>query len=573
MAKLQPVVKTKTAEQDNPADQGPPTWARTGRETVESIVVAFVLAFLFRTFEAEAFVIPTGSMAPTLQGRHKDLHCAKCNYLFQAGASEEVDKLDGHELGPMYQVVSCVCPQCRYVNNVDPELGEGGSHESFNGDRILVGKFPYEFGDPERWDVVVFKFPGDAKMNYIKRLVGLPGETIRIFHGDIYTRKDEPDFEIARKPPAKLRAMAQMVYDNDFVARELIDKGWPERWQPLDPVQAGQPGGWKLTEDRSLETDGAAKESWARYRHIVPSSSDWQLAEKGGAKIDFKAEPDLIVDFYPYNTSLPRSDRNRQTRHPALDWIGDLMLDCEMDVQGGAGQALLDLVEGGKHFRCTLDAATGEAKLSIDGVKDYHPTASTAFRGPGKHQVAFSNFDDELLLWVDGKVAGFDSPTTFGPLGNDIPNSDAADGDLAPAGIGSRGLALRVSHVRLLRDIYYIADRFSNRHDGTITDFDGPGGMPTHPGDDRVFSERRSEDFPLAVDQFFVLGDNSPCSADSRLWTPDEQFVRRELLIGKALFIYWPHPWPTAYSIPLRFRGYEFRIPFIPNFSRMKLVR
>ena len=41
------------------------------REAIESIVVAFILAFLFRTFEAEAFVIPTGSMAPTLMGRHK----------------------------------------------------------------------------------------------------------------------------------------------------------------------------------------------------------------------------------------------------------------------------------------------------------------------------------------------------------------------------------------------------------------------------------------------------------------------------------------------------------------------
>ena len=48
------------------------------RETIESVVIAFVLAFLFRTFEAEAFVIPTGSMAPTLMGRHKDLVCPKC---------------------------------------------------------------------------------------------------------------------------------------------------------------------------------------------------------------------------------------------------------------------------------------------------------------------------------------------------------------------------------------------------------------------------------------------------------------------------------------------------------------
>jgi signal peptidase I len=48
------------------------------RETIESIAVAVVLAFLFRAFVAEAFVIPTGSMAPTLQGRHMDVVCEKC---------------------------------------------------------------------------------------------------------------------------------------------------------------------------------------------------------------------------------------------------------------------------------------------------------------------------------------------------------------------------------------------------------------------------------------------------------------------------------------------------------------
>ncbi|MBL9125168.1 MAG: hypothetical protein JNG90_16140, partial [Planctomycetaceae bacterium] len=43
------------------------------RETIESIIIALMLAFLFRTFEGEAFEIPTGSMGPTLMGRHKDV--------------------------------------------------------------------------------------------------------------------------------------------------------------------------------------------------------------------------------------------------------------------------------------------------------------------------------------------------------------------------------------------------------------------------------------------------------------------------------------------------------------------
>jgi hypothetical protein len=49
------------------------------RETIESVIVAIILAMLFRGFEAEAFIIPTGSMAPSLQGQHLDLDCAQSN--------------------------------------------------------------------------------------------------------------------------------------------------------------------------------------------------------------------------------------------------------------------------------------------------------------------------------------------------------------------------------------------------------------------------------------------------------------------------------------------------------------
>src|SRR6056297_3916747 len=60
-----------------------------GRETVEAFVVAFILALLFRAFIAEAFVIPTGSMAPTLMGAHKDLECGQCGSDYRVGASIE----------------------------------------------------------------------------------------------------------------------------------------------------------------------------------------------------------------------------------------------------------------------------------------------------------------------------------------------------------------------------------------------------------------------------------------------------------------------------------------------------
>jgi len=52
------------------------------KETLESIIVAFILAFIFRCFVVEAFVIPTGSMAPTLLGAHTRHQCPECGYKF-----------------------------------------------------------------------------------------------------------------------------------------------------------------------------------------------------------------------------------------------------------------------------------------------------------------------------------------------------------------------------------------------------------------------------------------------------------------------------------------------------------
>jgi hypothetical protein len=145
------------------------------RETIESVAIAFVLAFLFRTFEAEAFVIPTGSMAPTLMGRHKDLVCPKCGANFQVSASEEVER-DGSMKQVPQPVNRCICPMCRYVlRGTDSPVDQ----TSYNGDRILVNKFAYEFNEPKRWDVIVFKFPHQAQENYIKRLIGLPEEKIQ----------------------------------------------------------------------------------------------------------------------------------------------------------------------------------------------------------------------------------------------------------------------------------------------------------------------------------------------------------------------------------------------------------
>lgn len=104
------------------------------REYVEAIVLAIVIAFFIRTFVIQAYKIPSGSMKPTLQ----------------------------------------------------------------IGDHILVSKFNYGIripvlrstliptGSPKRGDIVVFIYPEDRSKDFIKRLVGLPGDLIEIRNKSVF---------------------------------------------------------------------------------------------------------------------------------------------------------------------------------------------------------------------------------------------------------------------------------------------------------------------------------------------------------------------------------------------------
>lgn len=113
------------------------------REYAEAIIVALILALIIRTFVVQAFKIPSSSMEPTLEV----------------------------------------------------------------GDHLLVNKFIYgvrnpftgevwiDIQDPQRYDVVVFRYPRDPRQDYIKRVIGLPGETVEIRDKTVYIdgrRVDDP---------------------------------------------------------------------------------------------------------------------------------------------------------------------------------------------------------------------------------------------------------------------------------------------------------------------------------------------------------------------------------------------
>ena len=522
-----------------------------GRETVESIVVAFTLALLFRAFEAEAFVIPTGSMAPTLMGRHKDLACSSCSAEFRVGASQEWDEAAGRvrpdRLVPKARGFNCGNEMSLSIARGQPDP----RYPSFNGDRILVDKLVYDFAEPRRWDVVVFKYPEDGKTNYIKRLVGLPGETVFVAGGDIWTSTDETKPVIARKPPKRLLAMLQCVHDSQHVSAELVKAGWPTAW--ADWTAPGAVGDrWTTTDDgRSFALSCAAGESAElRYRHLLPSEEDWRTIRSGG-RPRAGAQPVPVDDFQPYNTNYTRL-------HP----VGDLAVEMILESRGREGGIELDLVEAGERHRLTIDLADGAARLLVAGRDEgAAATASTPLRGKGSWKILFANVDDELSLFVDGQRIAFTGPVTWErPMPRTTPRVAAGEAepgsqavsDLTPVGVRATAADVRVTDLRVLRDVYYIGAVDIDRNSMII--------------------EEDVLGFPLEADQFFMLGDNSAASKDSRLWLTGHH-VDRRLLIGRALAVWWPHAVPATWSVPLRFRGWDLRLPSWPNFGRMRFVR
>lgn len=464
--------KSKSDDPSNTVDQ-----VQSTRETVESVVVAFILAFLFRAFVAEAFVIPTGSMAPTLMGAHKDLFCEFCGQQYQASASVEYDSTSGAL--KQEKTFASTCSNCRGINAYD---FEGNPNQAtFSGDRILVSKFDYVLSRPERWDVFVFKYPGSARMNYIKRLVGLPGETLLISEGDVFVQnEDEAGWTIARKPPHKIQAMKQLVHNTERQPAILVQQGWPSLWQPWLPdgnAAASDPtsAAWNIEHTESswsASLTAQPAEHWLRYYHKFVELETWEDLKNGSRlPVIDPLSSQLITDYVAYNTSYtlrdaaqlfdlkrspwarflpgflsggPRWVLNEQktggksvfeiardkpiigyeessSRNDGNHWVGDLSGRFAVEIQSDSGSLLLSLVEFGIHFQCSIDVATGIAQLqALDQGNaldvfygDSLREGQTPIRGRGSYQIEFANFDDQLVLWINRKVVPFAGGTEF----------------------------------------------------------------------------------------------------------------------------------------------------------------
>ena len=590
------------------------------RETFESIVVAFILAFLFRAFEAEAFVIPTGSMAPTLYGRHKEVTCEQCGFVWALGASGELDPKTGiHH--PHNRIDEALCPNCRFLNHVR-------DLPVFKGDRILVNKFPYEFAKPKRWDVPVFKFPEEPTTNYIKRLVGLPNETLLIKRGNLYRVEDDRSRTILRKPPAKQKELQITVYDANHPETALHEKGWPKRWAPVekldDPVSdsgiapiagwAESASGWQTSDDSrsfTLSADQSASAQWLRYRHFVPRQEDWYEALEGDSAPNDPAffadaqssapRPQLITDFCGYNEYIPSSGYELNSD---CYWVSDLTVSGRINIEqvNDSSELTLELNEGVHAYLVRINLQTGKATLvsilRFAGAEEEQQLAEadTRMSGTGKYRFRFANVDDRLCLWIDNRLIDFGTAAEYAVDASLIPSPQ--NEDLTPVGIAVKNASATASDLLIERDIYYRADHF----DGSD--------KKEHPWrsdlrralDDpaewyEVYDARDGEaQFTLGDDEYLMLGDNSPRSQDSRVWPNSRRALHRHAvpgsaLVGRAFYVYWPHGIPFlndghGYASPLW--GYhrettpngvqksdypDTRIPFYPNFGRMHRIR
>ena len=586
------------------------------RETVEAVAIAFILAFVFKTFEAEAFVIPTGSMAPTLYGRHKEVKCAGCGLDYTVGASQEIDQESG-VLNPGQRVDQSRCPNCRHRNEIL-------SAPVFNGDRIVVNKQVLNY---RRFDVVVFKNPEEPHVNYIKRLVGLPGETVRIRQGDIQTRRAESDpWDVQFKDDAeKQRDIQLLVYDDNYPPRELLAAGIPERWAPAQLVESDKSvGGWPRTENawkadgenRTYTVDSSDKtQHWLRYRHLVPNAQNWYEV-RSGTEEKSPVNAQLIADYCAFNDD-----------DDEIYWVNDLTLQFNLtiDTVTPDSQLIVELVEGLRTARCVINPQSGTAEVtvvrrdrdeSVASQQESIATVETGINGPGDYEIAFANVDDRLCLWVDGDLIPLGEKAHLSHYDLNYPSYR----DLAPIGIASSGLKASVSDLTIRRDIYYRNEILQVTSPGSpngymekevqdehelVENLDNPEVYGQKYESMLLAQEQRSGEHMLYVlsdDEYLMFGDNSPKSKDSRLFDhysrpgrgidSHRYAVREKDLIGGALCIFRPHGIPflndgKGYTV-LRHKmwqveGRERRLvdvdyplysaPFYPNLSRMKRIR
>ncbi len=120
--------------------------------------------------------------------------------------------------------------------------GESMEPTLSNGDNLIVDKITYRFNDPERFDIIVFPFQYKEDTYYIKRIIGLPGETIQIAEdGTIYVDKGT-GFEVLKES-----------YGREIIKAERLGLA-------AEPIKLGENEYFVLGDNRNNSSDSRVPE-------------------------------------------------------------------------------------------------------------------------------------------------------------------------------------------------------------------------------------------------------------------------------------------------------------------------
>lgn len=540
----------QSAEPVQPAALASKTSRSTGgvKDTIEQILVAFILAFIFRAFVVEAFVIPTGSMATTLMGAHLRFTCPDCGYTFTVNYTSpnsddtKVPSNAGQLMAPVY------CPNCGYRM----DRRQTTNPPVYYGDRILVLKYLYLFEHPHRWDVVVFKAPEEPwkyhyTQNYIKRLVGKPGETLMILDGDIYVRKpNQKQYVVQTKPPDAQNALWRLVYDNDHRPRGLDRGEMPSFVLPWKPISGS---GWKL--------NGIDRGRTFKF-----------TGDKGTLGFNPSADPTAqnISDYLAYDQPNPSRRPGEGFPNFFETPVSDLDLRATYQRTSGSGALELRLTKRADTFIARLTPTSATLLREVNGKRTQIGSPTSISSGSRPVRVELSNADYRVTLRIDDRIVAQTTAAEYAPNIPELLNeyhqethppqypADRFKPPIPTIQIAGDSLHCTVSHLSLWRDVYYYNYNGTSQQDSIRT------ATPDHPA-------------VLGPDQYFVCGDNSLVSLDARYWPtpihlPDENLnvpagrVPGRFMLGKAFSVYWP----------AGFRPIAGGPNLIPDFADMRFI-
>ncbi len=388
------------------------------RSNIESFTVAVVMALMIKQFAFEAFEVPTESMEPTIIGR------------------------------------------------------------SPGGDRLIVDKFDGLARDPERFEVRVFMYPLSQRVNYVKRLIGVGPETVKLAHGDIFTATSPAGpFHVARK--------SEGIQDALFRANPAIEReGWTDFgggriWNTWQRPAAGA----SLTAAGTLRLEAGPVELLVGLsKGVTPERHDVAAAtRKGRGDADVRLpQGDLRfhVDVTPGAGSgsiILRLTDGTQVTTP-------IRLDLAVEGSGATSRLMhgsrvitsstlaATKLSAGKRQRVTLENVDDRIRVLLDNeelVRDEYEQSVIQLAG-GESLVAFgltkgSAEFSELGLERDIYTTLFEgSPDTYEiPAGHYLLLGDNSANSLDARAFRMVGLRLRATGEVLLGDMEAVSDDFS----------------------------------------------------------------------------------------------------------------